>query len=639
MSYDGIILVISAYFSREEFNVEYLVLVFPIALLAGLFLFFSRWFSVVRAGLRQDGDIRPVYRRRRLTGADALLMAVITLLYGATAFTGLGDREAPQSFCRFTERGNYALIELPETEQIGSVLYYSGLYSGNYYLQFSTDGETWTDVATMEQSHADLFKWQWAELAGENLPAKYLRIISDTKLELGELAVYTADGELLDADSLRYDAGTAPLFDEQALIPEEGPSYLNSAYFDEIYHARTAYENLTNVYPYEVSHPPLGKLIISIGLHLFGMTPFGWRFMGTLFGVLMLPIFYIFLKKLFGNTPIAAAGTMLFAFDFMHFVQTRIATIDTYAVFFILLMYLFMYLFVSYDRDAPDARPGRQNLYLALSGLSFGLGAASKWTCIYAGAGLAVIWLLYWIFRGRALHRTGRGERLVDELIPNIVLCLVFFLLLPCAIYYASYYPYGKARGMSGLSMYTSKEYAKIVLDNQKFMFTYHAGVTDSHPYASRWYQWIVDGRPILYYLDYPTETTKSAFAAFLNPIVCWGGLLALFAVIWLGIRRRDKKALFIVIGYMAQFLPWLLISRITFAYHYFPCVPFLVICICYVFDVLRGLDAHWKRQLALFTAVGTALFVMFYPALTGVEIPTWYSKYFLHWIPGAWPI
>ena len=30
-------------------------------------------------------------------------------------------------------------------------------------------------------------------------------------------------------------------------------TYMNSTYFDEIYHPRTAYEHLNNVYPYEVS--------------------------------------------------------------------------------------------------------------------------------------------------------------------------------------------------------------------------------------------------------------------------------------------------------------------------------------------------------------------------------------------------
>ena len=61
----------------------------------------------------------------------------------------------------------------------------------------------------------------------------------------------------------------------------EYQSYLNSTYFDEIYHARTACENIEGVYPYEISHPPLGKLIIAIGIELFGMTPFGWRFSGV----------------------------------------------------------------------------------------------------------------------------------------------------------------------------------------------------------------------------------------------------------------------------------------------------------------------------------------------------------------------
>ena len=70
---------------------------------------------------------------------------------------------------------------------------------------------------------------------------------------------------------------------------------------------------------------------MGVGIRLFGMTPFGWRFMGTLFGVGMLPLLYVFLKNLFGRTSIATCGTVLLAADFMHLTQTRLATIDTYA--------------------------------------------------------------------------------------------------------------------------------------------------------------------------------------------------------------------------------------------------------------------------------------------------------------------
>jgi predicted membrane-bound dolichyl-phosphate-mannose-protein mannosyltransferase len=44
---------------------------------------------------------------------------------------------------------------------------------------------------------------------------------------------------------------------------------MNSSYFDEIYHPRTAYENIHRMEPYETTHPPLGKAIMTIGIFLF----------------------------------------------------------------------------------------------------------------------------------------------------------------------------------------------------------------------------------------------------------------------------------------------------------------------------------------------------------------------------------
>ena len=89
-------------------------------------------------------------------------------------------------------------------------------------------------------------------------------------------------------------------------------------------------------------------------------------------------------KPLFAFIP-----TALFALDFMHYTQTRIATIDSYSVFFIMLMYYFMY---RYTETNYNRQPLKKSLLpLALTGLAFGLGASTKWLCIYAGAGLAVI--------------------------------------------------------------------------------------------------------------------------------------------------------------------------------------------------------------------------------------------------------
>ena len=610
---------------------SWLTYILPVLAAAFVILLAQRWMPVFASERLPDGAVRErapfafEARSGRLSRLDAVLCLVITALYAVTAFAGLGDMSAPQSWCRFTERGQYALVDLGSETGLGMIRYYPGLHTGEYRLELSSDGESWRGAGSLSQEYNDLFKWLDYSLAAEGVAdtsARYVRITASAELDLGEIAFYDAEGNMLDADGFDYDAGCAALFDEQDAVPER-PGYMNSTYFDEIYHARTALEHIENVYPYEITHPPLGKEIIGLGIRLFGMTPFGWRFMGTLFGVLMLPILYVFLKRMTRSSAIAGCATVIFAFDFMHFVQTRIATIDTYSVFFILLMYLFMWRFVS----------GGRWRYLALSGVFFGLGAASKWTCIYAGAGLAVIWLVYWITQ-------ARRPRFAARFIANCGFCLVFFVAVPLVIYYVSYYHYGTARGLEGgAGMFFTRDYFDIVWDNQVYMWEYHSDLVSTHPYASRWYQWLVDARPILYYLEYFEDgTTKSAFGAFMNPLFCWAGLIAIFANALFIFKDRDGKAAFIVIGYLAQLLPWVLVTRLTFAYHYFPSEVFLILALANVWSRLREAALpYWRRNMYALTGASAALFAAFYPVLTGLRTPIWYTRSLLKWFP-SWP-
>ena len=66
--------------------------------------------------------------------------------------------------------------------------------------------------------------------------------------------------------------------------------------------------------------------------------------MGTLMGILMVPAMYLFGMAVFKKT--LHAFITAFLFDFMHFVQTRIARIDSYSVLFIILTFLCMYLYL-----------------------------------------------------------------------------------------------------------------------------------------------------------------------------------------------------------------------------------------------------------------------------------------------------
>ena len=125
-----------------------------------------------------------------------------------------------------------------------------------------------------------------------------------------------------------------------------------------------------------------------------------------------------------------------------------------------------------------------------------------------------------------------------------------------------------------------------------------------------------------------------STIGAFVNPLLCWGGLLALPVLAYRAVKR-DRTALFILVGYLAQVLPWVFISRLTFEYHYFAATLFLVLALGYVFDWLRR--RGYLGIVYAFTAANGVLLALFFPVLTGVTIPRDYAWNVLKWLPD-WP-
>ena len=165
---------------------------------------------------------------------------------------------------------------------------------------------TWQDVSLQ-----DLLT-QATENSTSDMSAttRYLRLsLTDNDASLIELVFLDANGNItrpLNADAY------PTLFDESDLYPERY-SFRNSMYFDEIYHGRTGYEMLHRMTAYETTHPPLGKDFIMLGIALFGMTAFGWRFAGTLFGVLLVPLAWCFVRRLTRRPWAAAMAGVLLA--------------------------------------------------------------------------------------------------------------------------------------------------------------------------------------------------------------------------------------------------------------------------------------------------------------------------------------
>ncbi|HEY1727475.1 MAG TPA: phospholipid carrier-dependent glycosyltransferase [Candidatus Baltobacteraceae bacterium] len=128
----------------------------------------------------------------------------------------------------------------------------------------------------------------------------------------------------------------------------------NERYFDEIYYPRSGIEYLKGVrintdweFPFEWTHPPLTKLLIALSIWMFGGVAhgdngWGWRFLNVVCGTLMVPLCYVFAKRLLGSTLFASIAAFMLTFDGFRFVQSRIATPEIWvATFGLGLLYAF----------------------------------------------------------------------------------------------------------------------------------------------------------------------------------------------------------------------------------------------------------------------------------------------------------
>lgn len=572
----------------------------------------------------------------KLTRADVIAMAAITVVYSCVALYDLGDMHAPET--EYMVSDSAVTVDLGREYDIRSYKFFLGSYELGEERALTIDFmDSARNVTKQEKlTEGSVFHWEEKNI---NTRARYIDFSTNGKnLSLKEFAIIDKDENMITPVSASPSAGSA-LYDEQDEVPERS-TFRNGTYFDEIYHARTGYEFVHGLSVYEWTHPPLGKVFIAAGIKLFGMNPFGWRIAGTVFGILMIPIIYLFALRLLKKSWLAIVTCLLFTFDFMHFAQTRIATIDVYITFFVILMFYFMYKY--YCMSFYDTPLKKTLVPLALSGICMGLGVASKWTGVYAGVGLAIVFFItiykrYDEYLYAVKHPSGETDGIshkfvIDNfkpyLIKTLLWCCIFFVIVPVVIYCASYFLYLRAPESHGL---------KTIIENMQSMYTYHAKTVlgSEHPFSSLWYEWIIMKRPIWYYSGTVSDGIKEGISSFGNPLVWWIGIPSFFYMVYRTIAKKDKISLFLCIAYIIQLLFWIPIKRLTFIYHYFPMIPFVVLMIGYSIKMIYDESKNKKAVMYgafVYAALVLVLFAMFYPVLSGHPCSTEYAKNFLKW-------
>ena len=540
----------------------------------------------------------------RWARAERLFLGGLTLAVAVFSLWDLGDTKAPQTPLDATGTAREAAVTL--AEPAGGLWVYQGVSWGGSLRLLDETGQ---EVAFQELGYSSAFQWRELGLPGL-APGQYTLQVENGQVI--ELAFRTAE------NTLAAVAGGGELFDEQGLVPGS-ISYRNSMYFDEIYHGRTAYEHLHGMSVYETTHPPLGKVFIMLGVALFGMTGFGWRVSGVLFGIAMVPVLYLLVRRLTRNAKAAGFAALLAALDLMRLAQSRIATIDVYGTFFILLSAYFM---IWYCQSVLHKGVAKSLVPMALCGLAFGLGAASKWTGLYAGAGLAVLYFAV-LWQRWKQKRPGFEKELAAALAGGVA----FFVLLPLAVYIASYFPYWWRQGGFSLTEWWQCQVS---------MYNYHSQLVATHPFESRWYTWAFDLRPVWYYMGGGLpEGMYASIAGLGNPIVWWAAIAGLAAALWRQLSGRGSGAEgAVAVLFFTQLLPWVLVARCTFLYHYFPSLWFAVAALALAFDRWQRRSPKAARRAALALAAAAAVaFVWLWPAATGMAVPeAWAAS--IKWLP-----
>jgi dolichyl-phosphate-mannose-protein mannosyltransferase len=305
-------------------------------------------------------------------------------------------------------------------------------------------------------------------------------------------------------------------------------------------------------------HPPVAKLLTAVGIKIFGYRPFGWRFAAALVGTLSVLLVYLIARRLWNARWPAATAAILVAVDGLFFVQSRLAMLDIFVAFFVLLG-----VWTLLEDRARTPSKGRPRWWRLGSGVAFGLAVSSKWSAVpmlpVLGA-IALAWEVariqgeraaaraaqrdpeaeereaFWgavppsrfrragLFVKRLIAGMGRAIRgaFVDRLhsiLFQALALLVTFLIVPAIVYLASYtswflstkrYVPPRCNDVVATAESTKsvpKAGMALWLCNQKEILDYHRNLKaidekgrPIHPYMSRAWSWPWISRPASHY-------------------------------------------------------------------------------------------------------------------------------------------
>jgi dolichyl-phosphate-mannose--protein O-mannosyl transferase len=353
--------------------------------------------------------------------------------------------------------------------------------------------------------------------------------------------------------------------------------------------------------------------------------------MGVVFATLMIPLMYLLGKKLFGTWIGGFSAAFLLAFDFMHFTMARMGTADTYVVFFSILSQLF---FLTYFINVAKEGWKTSVIPLVAAVIFFALGFSTKWIVLYGAIGMLA--LLAAIRLKEVSKLKGSLSAKYVAFFDHPFLLILGLVGVVAVIYFATYIP-DMLAGDSILDIFNL----------QSAMFSFHSGssaVIAQGIWDNAWWSWPFVLKTQWLAVSYLPDGTVSTINLLGNPAVWWVGFACIILLIgkavpikelFFKLRKKltkkdvpstatnkphkwDLAAIFLVVVFFFQWLPYMLISRITYIYHFYVNVPILCWASAYFLNTIWD-KKYGKVATVAYLAVVVAVFVLFYAVISGM--------------------
>jgi dolichyl-phosphate-mannose--protein O-mannosyl transferase len=325
-------------------------------------------------------------------------------------------------------------------------------------------------------------------------------------------------------------------------------------------------------------HPPLGKLLIALGMRVEGDDPFGWRLAALVFGIAL-----ILLAYLLGAAAQRTREAGLYAAAFV--------AASGFAVVYSRTAHLDGMLTTLMAAAALVAWRSRTRLGMSSAACLIGLAASMK----FSGAVLAIPWVIV------SIRRFGLEKRTLTLLAGGVALMAGTYV----ALFAFGLQMAGDGYGVADVG-HKSLELLRhhLVLDDWK------------HPATSRWYTWFVPLSRIGMHYVRDGDTVRALTTAD-NPALWWGVNAAVAWSAFLALRRR--MALpgqgYLLLLWLMPLLPWIFNNRDSYIYHYLPSYTFGLV-------LLGVVVASVEKPVVRFTFVAVVAAVFAFCAPVWSTIP-----------------